>query len=781
MMRRALFLLLAAHGLPASADTPPAASVKAAQSGVVTVRAIDIEDRIAGEGSGVVIARATVITNCHVIRYAKSISVNDGKKTHSARWTLGDVERDLCRLEVDTLDAPAVTQRAGATLAIGDRVHAIGNPLGLGVSVSSGLISNLLTGDSAPIIVVSASLSPGSSGGGLFDDQGRLVGITTGTMVAGQNTNIALPVEWIGDLAQRGTAPPPPFVVPEAEPRWAEEAERLRSSGDMAALAEWSSRWIDALPDVSEAWRLRGLARMNLGRYDEAERDQLRALELHERNADAWVELADVRLVGKRPAEAAAAFARAKEALPLSGYPYRVEGRWRMRQGDARAAHELANQAIKRSPNDDDAWALLAESHDALGRPAEAARAWRIALRHQPGQVSWSAALARSLKAAGQTDQARAVLSTASSGSDNVATLIALAHESLAQSRYTEAEQALRKALAIAPASNDAAAPLGALLMDSGRTEEGRKMIDAVLARDPDHREAQLSLARHLANTGDRAGAAKLRQRVVARHPDDAAALRELNQVQSQLGDWPGALASARSLARLPGATAPDQIALSEAALRAGLVDESRTALTRAEAAAPDSLEVLLARCAQYGREQDHARSLDYATRATQRHPTAGPAWSSKGYVLILLGRPAEAVEALEVAVRLDPQTVNGWINLGHALMLKREVGRAIEVLERAEQLAPESPDGQFFLGQAYGQNRQFAKGIAVLDRLTARYPGFLNAWHVKALVHANARDAAGLRSSYLGLRQQNVAAAQSLRNDILTKMPDFAAAVSDP
>lgn len=215
MMRRAFILLLATHGLPASADTPPAASVKAALSGVVTVRAIDIEDRIAGEGSGVVIARATVITNCHVIRYAKSISVNDGKKTHSARWTLGDVERDLCRLEVDTLDAPAVAQRAGATLAIGDRVHAIGNPLGLGVSVSSGLVSNLLTGDSAPIIVVSASLSPGSSGGGLFDDQGRLVGITTGTMVAGQNTNIALPVEWLGDLAQRGTAPPSPFVVPD--------------------------------------------------------------------------------------------------------------------------------------------------------------------------------------------------------------------------------------------------------------------------------------------------------------------------------------------------------------------------------------------------------------------------------------------------------------------------------------------------------------------------------------------------------------------------------------
>jgi tetratricopeptide (TPR) repeat protein len=781
MMRRALFVLLAVHGLPASADTPPAASVTAALSGVVTVRAIDIEDRIAGEGSGVVVARATVITNCHVIRYAKSISVNDGKKTHSARRTLGDVERDLCRLEVDTLDAPAVTQRAGATLAIGDRVHAIGNPLGLGVSVSSGLVSNLLTGDSAPIIVVSASLSPGSSGGGLFDDQGRLVGITTGTMVAGQNTNIALPSEWITDLARTGTPPPPPFVVPEAEPRWAEEAERLRDSRDMAALAEWASRWIDALPDASEAWRLRGLARMNLGRYDEAERDQLRALELHERNAAAWVELGDVRFTGKRPAEASAALARAREILPFSGYSHRVEGRWRMQQGDAQAANALAQQAVKRSPNDDDAWALLAESHDALGRPAEAARAWRIALRHQPEQVSWSAALARSLKAAGQTDQARAVLSTASSGSENVATLIALAHESLAQSRYTEAEQALRKALAIAPASNDAAAPLGAILMDSGRAEEGRKMIDAVLARDPDHREAQLSLARHLANTGDRAGAAKLRQRVVARHPDDVAALRELNQVQSQLGDWPGALASARSLVRLPGATAPDQIALSEAALRAGLVDEARTALTRAEAAAPEGLEVLLARCAQYGREQDHARSLEYATRATKLHPTAGPAWSSKGYVLILLGRPAEAVEALEVAVRLDPQTVNGWINLGHALMLKREVGRAIEVLERAEQLAPESPDGQFFLGQAYGQNRQFAKGIAVLDRLTARYPGFLNAWHVKALVHANARDAAGLRSSYLGLRQQNVAAAQSLRNDILTKMPDFAAAVSDP
>lgn len=781
MTRRVLCLLLAACCLPAAADTQRSPALKAALSSVVTVRAIDIDGQPLSEGSGVVIEPRVVVTNCHVIRHAKSITLHDGTTTHPARWTSGDAERDLCRLDVDTLTAPPVVRRAAADLAIGERVHAIGNPLGLGISMSSGLVSHLQDGQDSPVIVVSVPLSPGSSGGGLFDGAGRLVGITTGTIVAGQNTNIALPSEWTGELARRGTPPPPPFVVPEAEPRWLDEAERLRSSGQMAALAAWATRWIDALPDSSEAWRLRGLARLNLGQTDDAERDLLRALELHDRNAHAWVELADTRFITNRPAEAAAALARARDALPASGYPYRVEGRWRMQQGNARAANALAQQAVMLSPQDVDAWVLLAQSHDALGKRAEAVRAWSIVLRHQPGQAQWSSALAHSLSAAGQTDQARAVLSAAGSGSNDVAMLIALAQESLAQSRYMEAEQALRRALAIAPASSDAAAPLGAILLDSGRADEGRTMLEEVLARDPNHRASLLILARHRMNTGDPAGAANLRRRVVALNPDDVEALRELNQAQRQTGDWSGALVSARSLVRLPGVTAPDHIALSDAALRAGFAEESRTALANAEALAPDSLDVLLARCAQAGREQNNARALEYATRATQRHPTSGPAWSSKGYSLIALGRPAEAVEALETAVRLDPRAVNGWINLGHALMLKREVGRAIEVLERAEQLAPDSPDGQFFLGQAYGQNRQFDKGIAVLDRLTTRHPGFLTAWHVKALVHANARNAAGLRSCYLALRDQNAAAAQSLRNDILTKMPDFAAAVSDP
>ncbi len=86
-------------------------------------------------------------------------------------------------------------------------VYAIGNPKGLDLTLSAGLVSSLRRNPTGQLVLIqtSAAISGGSSGGGLFDDSGRLIGLTTiGSVGADtQNLNFAVPSEWIAELPQR--------------------------------------------------------------------------------------------------------------------------------------------------------------------------------------------------------------------------------------------------------------------------------------------------------------------------------------------------------------------------------------------------------------------------------------------------------------------------------------------------------------------------------------------------------------------------------------------------
>ena len=92
-------------------------------------------------------------------------------------------------------------------MAVGQNVFAIGNPKGLELTMSAGLVSSLRRNAEGQLVLIqtSAAISGGSSGGGLFDDQGRLIGLTTIGSVSGdaQNLNFAIPSQWVSELAQR--------------------------------------------------------------------------------------------------------------------------------------------------------------------------------------------------------------------------------------------------------------------------------------------------------------------------------------------------------------------------------------------------------------------------------------------------------------------------------------------------------------------------------------------------------------------------------------------------
>jgi S1-C subfamily serine protease len=146
------------------------------------------------QGSAVAISEHLLLTNCHVVRDRPVIVILQQEVSHRAKLVAADNASDRCVIESD---GPALVPVAGvrpfADLAVGERVFAIGAPRALERTLTEGLVSGLRPGEGRNLIQTSAPLSPGSSGGGLFDERGNLLGITTLASLPGsQNLNFAI-------------------------------------------------------------------------------------------------------------------------------------------------------------------------------------------------------------------------------------------------------------------------------------------------------------------------------------------------------------------------------------------------------------------------------------------------------------------------------------------------------------------------------------------------------------------------------------------------------------
>ena len=159
------------------------------------------EFRNKGLGSGFIMSSdGYIITNNHVVRKAEEIEVIlEGGKKYTAKIVGTDPVTDLALLKIDPEGSlPAVEIGDSSTLEIGDWVFAIGNPFGLGHTVTAGIVSAkgraLGIGRYDNFIQTDAAINPGNSGGPLFDYEGRVVGVNTAVMARGQGLGFAIPV-----------------------------------------------------------------------------------------------------------------------------------------------------------------------------------------------------------------------------------------------------------------------------------------------------------------------------------------------------------------------------------------------------------------------------------------------------------------------------------------------------------------------------------------------------------------------------------------------------------
>jgi S1-C subfamily serine protease len=175
-----------------------------------------------GAGSGAIIdSRGYVLTNHHVIEDARKLEVTlaNGKK-YTAKLVGSDPDTDLAvvKIEAKREDLAVIPMGTSNNLKVGQKVLAIGNPFGLGQTLTTGVISSmgrmLRSTNGLPVedvIQTDASINPGNSGGPLIDSSGKMIGINTAIFSpTGSNVGIgfAIPVDTarrvLDDLIEKG-------------------------------------------------------------------------------------------------------------------------------------------------------------------------------------------------------------------------------------------------------------------------------------------------------------------------------------------------------------------------------------------------------------------------------------------------------------------------------------------------------------------------------------------------------------------------------------------------
>lgn len=251
-------------------------------------------------GSGVLVAPGLVVTNCHVTRQSAVLRVVRG----GVRWPVtaqrADIAHDLCLLQAPGVQAEVVplAEAGSDALVIGQHMTALGYTGGMDLQHSMGNVVDLHRFDGGQVIQTSNGFNSGASGGGLFDTDGRLVGILTFRLRGGEQHYFAAPVLWVRQLLaaarQHGlqaVASLDPAALPfwqvqgDLQPRFLRAAVLVREQrwGDLAGLAHG---WLQDDGQDGEPWYLLGLALRQLDQPGPARRALDCALRLQPQRSD---------------------------------------------------------------------------------------------------------------------------------------------------------------------------------------------------------------------------------------------------------------------------------------------------------------------------------------------------------------------------------------------------------------------------------------------------------------------------------------------------------------
>lgn len=180
--------------------------VKRVGTAIVFIESRDKNHNVLSRGSGVIIHRAgIVVTNYHVLEGAHFSEIKlQGNKIYRNVFLVGrDKRKDLAIIRIRADNLPVAPLGDSTKVKIGEKVIAIGNPLGYERTVSDGIISGIREEEGMEYLQITTPISPGSSGGALLNMYGEVVGITSiGYFGFAQNLNFAVPINYVRSLVE---------------------------------------------------------------------------------------------------------------------------------------------------------------------------------------------------------------------------------------------------------------------------------------------------------------------------------------------------------------------------------------------------------------------------------------------------------------------------------------------------------------------------------------------------------------------------------------------------
>ena len=249
-------------------------------------------------GSGVVVAKDTVITNCHIFRSTKEPWIARGEDSYAIASVQADRWHDLCLVTSPNLPfiptpigKTADIKRSQEVLSIGHS-NGVPNPL-----TSAGAIKTTYLFDGGNVIRSSAKFLMGASGSGIFDLEGNLLGINTFKTPGRPAYFYSLPIEWLADLQKLPIETKFPIT---GKAFWEEDDDKKPFFMQMAIpelqkdwikLAQVAENWLVKEPNNSDAWYELGIAQENLQQLDTAKASYQRAVALDASNTDALFRL----------------------------------------------------------------------------------------------------------------------------------------------------------------------------------------------------------------------------------------------------------------------------------------------------------------------------------------------------------------------------------------------------------------------------------------------------------------------------------------------------------
>ena len=155
-------------------------------------------------GSGFIISKdGKVVTNLHVIRDLTSAKVQlaNGELFDSLSVLATDERRDLAIIHITGFDLPALDLGNSNSVSVGEPVVILGSPLGLGGTVTAGILSSVRdSGDGFNVLQTDAAVNPGNSGGPLVNSKGQAVGVVSFKLRSSEGLNFAIPINYVSGL-----------------------------------------------------------------------------------------------------------------------------------------------------------------------------------------------------------------------------------------------------------------------------------------------------------------------------------------------------------------------------------------------------------------------------------------------------------------------------------------------------------------------------------------------------------------------------------------------------